>query len=396
MNLAAHSRCAAGAAGGRQNPVSFHETRELLQKGDDAMEYYDERRRQSNDEARYRSRSGRQDRGRDRESWWSQDDRPRRAERGWLDYDRDYGGPDERDREEPRYGQGREDRQDRQDRSRFSPDWSREDEEPRHSDDPYYARNRERGESGDYSRRRSEGRPSDDQRRWDQRARASVPRDQRELAERSGSGDYYSPDWPYERSGRDRGRDIEGSGDEDQDRHYRGYYRRSATPISYPGGGGYLVSESLTLHGPYAGRGPKGYKRSDQQIVEDACQRLERDGEIDASEIEVTAEDGVLKLQGTVPDRGTKRRAEDCVESVYGARDVMNELRVQREEREERAERDQRDQSQTSQSAYGSQGSQGSQATQGSQAGRGATPSQSSSTTSGRTATSTSEQQPKH
>ena len=148
------------------------------------------------------------------------------------------------------------------------------------------------------------------------------------MAERSQSGDYYSPDWPYERSGRDRGRDMQRSRDEDQDRHYRGYYSRSTTPISYPGGGGYLFSESLTLHGPYAGRGPKGYKRSDQQIVEEACQRLERDGEIDASEIEVMAEDGVIRLRGTVPDRATKRKAEDCVESVYGARDVMNELRV--------------------------------------------------------------------
>lgn len=80
--------------------------------------------------------------------------------------------------------------------------------------------------------------------------------------------------------------------------------------------------------GPYAGRGPKGYKRSDQQILEEACQRLERDGEVDASEIEVSAEDGVIRLRGTVHDRHTKRCAEHCVESIYGVRDVMNELRV--------------------------------------------------------------------
>ena len=84
----------------------------------------------------------------------------------------------------------------------------------------------------------------------------------------------------------------------------------------------------MTLRGPYTGRGPKGYKRSDQQIIDEACQRLERDGEIDASEIEVSAEEGVIRLRGTVRDRNTKRRAEEVVESVYGARDVMNELRV--------------------------------------------------------------------
>ena len=111
----------------------------------------------------------------------------------------------------------------------------------------------------------------------------------------------------------------------------------------------------MTLHGPYTGRGPKGYKRSDQQIIEEACQRLERDGDIDASEIEVTAEDGVIRLRGTVHDRRTKRRAEECIESIYGARDVMNELRVTHEGREQW------------QGGRGAQASQASQGTQGSQ-----------------------------
>ncbi|HET7609854.1 MAG TPA: BON domain-containing protein, partial [Gammaproteobacteria bacterium] len=129
---------------------------------------------------------------------------------------------------------------------------------------------------------------------------------------------------------------------------------------------GYVFSESLTLHGPYAGRGPKGYKRSDQQIVEDACQRLERDGEVDASDIEVTAELGVIRLRGTVPDRRTKRRAEECVESVYGAHDVMNELRVSYEGREQ-WQGGQSSQSQGAQAGRGTQASQASQGTQSSQ-----------------------------
>ena len=116
----------------------------------------------------------------------------------------------------------------------------------------------------------------------------------------------------------------------------------------------------MTLHGPYTGRGPKGYKRSDQQIMEDACQRLERDGEIDASDIEVTVEEGVIRLRGTVHDRKTKRHAEECVESIYGARDVMNELRVSQENREQW-------QGSQGRGAQASQGSQGSQASQGTQ-----------------------------
>jgi hypothetical protein len=127
----------------------------------------------------------------------------------------------------------------------------------------------------------------------------------------------------------------------------------------------------LTLHGPYAGRGPKGYKRSDQQIVEDACQRLERDGEVDATDIEVSAEDGILRLRGTVPDRRTKRRAEECVESIYGVRDVMNELRVTRAGHEQwqggQGAQSDGTQSQGSQAGRGAQASQSSQASPGAQ-----------------------------
>jgi hypothetical protein len=59
-------------------------------------------------------------------------------------------------------------------------------------------------------------------------------------------------------------------------------------------------------------------------------QRLERHGDIDASEIEVSCQDGIVTLKGKVDDRRTKRLAEDCAESIYGARDVMNNLEVDR------------------------------------------------------------------
>jgi hypothetical protein len=265
------------------------------------MENHDQRRRQGGDDRSRRYPPPNEERGRDRESWRPSDEHERRSaageETGWLDYDPNPGRSEQRygergGRDEPRHGQrGSE-------RPSFSPDWSREGAEPRYSDDPYYSRNRDR----DYSR--------------------------------GGSDDYNSPDWPYEHGSRGRdqrsgeGRDVQRAREDEQGSHYRGYYSRSAQPFAYPGGQGYVYSESITLHGPYTGRGPKGYKRSDQQIIEEASQRLERDGHIDATEIEVTAQDGVLTLRGSVPDRRTKRRAEECVESVYGARDVMNELRL--------------------------------------------------------------------
>src|SRR5215204_2841586 len=233
------------------------------------MENWDQRRRHSTDE-RQQARS--EDHGRDRGSWWRgershDDDRPRGAERGWLDYDREPGASGERQ------GRGDEQRfsQQRGDRSRFSPDWSRDNEQPRYSDEPYYSRNREQGGAEQYSRGgRSEGWEGNDQRRWEQRSRDSIPPEQHELAQRSQRGDYYDPDWPYDRGEQNRqgregreGRDVQRSRSrEDEGSHYRGWYSRSATPFSYAGGTGYLYAESLMMHGPHTGRGPKGYKRS--------------------------------------------------------------------------------------------------------------------------------------
>lgn len=78
----------------------------------------------------------------------------------------------------------------------------------------------------------------------------------------------------------------------------------------------------------YAGRGPKGYRRSDDRIREDICDRLTDDWRIDASEMEVAVQNGEVMLSGAVRDREDKRRAEDLVERIPGVRDVHNNLRV--------------------------------------------------------------------
>jgi len=78
----------------------------------------------------------------------------------------------------------------------------------------------------------------------------------------------------------------------------------------------------------HRGRGPGGYTRSDQRILEDVCDRLTEDRGVDASAISVTVDKGDVTLDGTVGDRLQKRRAEDCVESVSGAKHVQNNLRV--------------------------------------------------------------------
>jgi hypothetical protein len=76
------------------------------------------------------------------------------------------------------------------------------------------------------------------------------------------------------------------------------------------------------------GRGPKGYRRSDERIKEDVNDRLSDDYYIDASDVEVAVQNSEVTLTGTVKSRSDKRRIEDIAESVSGVTNVENRLRV--------------------------------------------------------------------
>ncbi len=80
--------------------------------------------------------------------------------------------------------------------------------------------------------------------------------------------------------------------------------------------------------GPYSGRGPSGYQRSDERIREDAHECLTRHGWLDASNVQVDVNDGTVTLKGTVADRRAKRMAEDALDEVSGIRDVQNQIQV--------------------------------------------------------------------
>ena len=80
--------------------------------------------------------------------------------------------------------------------------------------------------------------------------------------------------------------------------------------------------------GRYRGIGPRSFKRDDARLCEMVCERLEDHDAIDASEIEVTVENGIVRLSGTVPDRRMKRLAEDVADSIGGIKDVDNQLRL--------------------------------------------------------------------
>lgn len=77
----------------------------------------------------------------------------------------------------------------------------------------------------------------------------------------------------------------------------------------------------------HRGKGPKGYRRSDERIREDVCERLTEHGYLDASEIDVEIKEGVVTLSGSVEDRQSKRLAEEVAESVSGVKDVHNLIR---------------------------------------------------------------------
>lgn len=84
--------------------------------------------------------------------------------------------------------------------------------------------------------------------------------------------------------------------------------------------------------GPYYGRGPKGWTRSNERLLEDICEDMADHGFLDASDIEIKVQNGEVTLSGTVPSRVQKRLAERITEIAHGVRDVHNHLTIRHEE----------------------------------------------------------------
>jgi len=81
--------------------------------------------------------------------------------------------------------------------------------------------------------------------------------------------------------------------------------------------------------GQFTGRGPRNYKRADARIEEDINECLTQHGTLDATDIEVTVQNGEVTLKGSVENRQAKRLAEEVVEGVSGVKDVTNQIKVQ-------------------------------------------------------------------
>jgi hypothetical protein len=83
-----------------------------------------------------------------------------------------------------------------------------------------------------------------------------------------------------------------------------------------------------SFEGPFTGRGPRGYQRSDERIKEDICELLTRHGQIDPSDVDIDVHHGEVILRGWVDGRSMKRLIEDVIEDIPGVRDIRNEIKV--------------------------------------------------------------------
>lgn len=123
------------------------------------------------------------------------------------------------------------------------------------------------------------------------------------------------------------------------DRDYRDYDRSDRYERNDRSSRGGFMSSLMNLgtdrneqNRGFFGKGPKGWKRSDERIKDEVCEALNDDYQVDASDIDVSVKDGHVQLSGTVDSRMTKRMAERCVESIRGVQDVQNNLRIKQSE----------------------------------------------------------------
>jgi len=80
----------------------------------------------------------------------------------------------------------------------------------------------------------------------------------------------------------------------------------------------------------HRGRGPSGYQRTDERISDEINERLTEDPWLDASGVSIAVSGGEVTLNGTVPEREAKHRAERLIEDLTGVTHVQNNLRVRR------------------------------------------------------------------
>jgi hypothetical protein len=75
-------------------------------------------------------------------------------------------------------------------------------------------------------------------------------------------------------------------------------------------------------------QGPGG-DRPDHAIADDLRRRLSDDPSLDATDVRIEVEQGVVSLAGTVESRDDKRHVEDLARSAEGVREIVDALEIQ-------------------------------------------------------------------
>jgi hypothetical protein len=86
--------------------------------------------------------------------------------------------------------------------------------------------------------------------------------------------------------------------------------------------------------GGFRGVGPRNWRRPDEEILADVCERMAEHPRLDASEVDVIVANCEVTLEGVVGSRAARRLAEGIADTVTGVRDVINQLRIRDEDGE--------------------------------------------------------------
>ncbi len=73
------------------------------------------------------------------------------------------------------------------------------------------------------------------------------------------------------------------------------------------------------------------YLSLDKKIYADVCDILGRSHELNASLLQITVEEGIVTLEGTLPTRNEKRIAEVLIQGRPGVRNVHNHILLSQE-----------------------------------------------------------------
>jgi osmotically-inducible protein OsmY len=112
-------------------------------------------------------------------------------------------------------------------------------------------------------------------------------------------------------------------------------FEEQRQPSATTGRGSWELDEGGVQFGApaqsFAGRGPRGYRRSDARIREDVCDVLTEAADVDASDIDVTVSDGVVTLGGSIADQPARTRTETLVAMIAGVSGVQNRITVRKQ-----------------------------------------------------------------